>query len=290
MATQEFLTQHNQLTLLRERLANTYEEIEARAVSMIRQGEVVDNPILTGEKQDTRYALATIAMITGRADMFCSQATAAVQQVEPDMRVVPDGFRHVTLQLNFSRQGRRSILVDAKVARAYYEALRQQFSSSGKPIRLELLRVLPTIDQEQASVSVVGAFLPVDDMRIIEVRRQVRHAAEQSGLPLVGRLGEIRVIFSTLGRLPHPPRREGETAPLLDAIDHINGQIPKACDTVIEMVDILSTTRISYMGLDKHIFMEPSLSLVKPNRAVKPRFVSATQKNLLDKVRLTRSP
>lgn len=278
----ETLRSEQELYDLRQKLSTTYSEIETRARNILQQGKVEDNPILTREKQETRYAIATCGLLNGPADSFLETVSSELAKVEPEIRLTPSGFRHIAFrEVLFDERGRKGAGIDAMAARQYYKALKRGFSTPRKPVQLELVKVLPSIDREQKSISVVGAFLPVGDTQVLDVRSTISKSIEESGLPLSGRLGEIKVLFSTLGRLPHKPKEEGETIPLLAAIDTANSALPASCTTTINTIDIVSSTPISYMWVDKHVYMIPPISLVKPNVGEGPHFVTASHRKML---------
>lgn len=262
-----------QLYTLRESLTATYEKIEEKALGIIRSEQAVENPVLTGKKKDTRYAIAVIGRLSGEGDKFLGTATLAIRKVEPELNFLPEGFRHITLrEAIFTEQGRRSAGINALRAAEYYKALRVGFHQAGEPIKLEIVKLLPTIDREQNSVSVVAALLP-KNLAIIDVRQRVNQAIENANLLLAGRLGDIKVIFSNLGRLPHPPRIHEGTYPLLDTIAQLNTQIPNRPKVLIYVLDVISTTPLSYPDNSKHVYLAPPISLVTANEEVDPRFL-----------------
>lgn len=273
----------DQLNILRSMLTQTYGEIEEKASTMIREGKTVDNPILTRVAPDTRYSMAALVMVNGIADTFLGHATSALQEAVPGMRVTPDGFRHILLRdVTFNPQGRTNARIDAEAVQRYYNAIRKAFEEPSGSIQLELVKILPAIDKEQNSVSIVGAFLPTD-IRIVNARTKVHKAIEEAGLPLTSRLGEVRVLFSTLGRLPHPPQRQGERIPLLEKLQEINSHLTPNLISTINRIDMLSTTPISYVWADKHVYMNPPISLTTPNDPIKVSFITARHKLALDK-------
>lgn len=269
----ELTPPEQQLYALRESLAATYGKIEERALGIVRSGEAAENPVLTGEKKDTRYSISVIGRLSGEGDEFLEKATLAIREVEPELNFLPKGFRHVTLrEVIFADSGRRSASVNASRAKEYYRALRVGFHQAGKPIELEIVKLLPTIDREQNSVSVVAALLP-KNLVIADVRQRVSQSIEDAKLPLVARLGDIKVIFVNLGRLPYPPRMCEETFPLLDALAQLNVQTPDRPEVVIDALDVISTTPISYPNVSKHVYLNPPISLVSTNEQVIPVFV-----------------
>lgn len=283
MTDPESTPPQDQLNVLRSTLTQTYREIEEKALGMIREGKTVDNLILTRAVPDTRYSVAALVMVNGTADTFLGHATLALQETMPEMRVTPDGFRHILLrEVTFNSQGRINAHIDAEAVRRYYNAIRKAFEEPQGPIQLELVRILPAIDKEQDSVSVVGAFLPTD-IRIVDARAKVHKAIEEAGLPLISRLGDVRVLFSTLGRLPHPPQRQGDQIPLLEKLQEINSHLTPDLISTINRIDMLSTTPISYMWVDKHVYMNPPISLVSPNNPIQAQFITARNKLILDK-------
>lgn len=259
-------------------LKEIYEEIESRAITLIKEEKAVDNPILTKEKEDSRYSIAVILRTGAEADAFLKTASKELQETEPDIQFVPDGFRHINLrEVTFNPKGRLAARIDEKVVKEYYRAVREEFSEPGEPIQLRLMRILPAIDKEQDSVSIVGAFLPLN-ARIIDVRAKINHAIEHAGLPLAGRLGDIQVLFSTLGRMIHPPKRNGTKVRILDLITEINSSIPLNCETVINEVDVISTTKLSYVNVAKHVFIWPPISLIGKQSQDSVRFLKPRQR------------
>jgi len=276
-------TPQDQLSILRSSLKSTYQEIEKKAVGMIQEGTIVDNPILANTNPDTRYSIAAIVMVNETADTFLGRATSALQEVESEMMVTPSGFRHILLrEVIFNPQGRNRVDTDAAAVRRYYNTIREAFEKPQGLIQLELVRLLPAIDKEQNSISVVGAFLPTD-MKFVDARVKVHSAIEETGLPLTSRLGNVRVLFSTLGRLPHPPQQQGDNIPLLDILQEINSQITPDITSNVSRIDMLSTTLISYIWTNKHVYMDPPISLTTTNVPVQARFITAKNKLILDK-------
>lgn len=267
------------LEVFKTQLKDNYRKIEERATDIIKVGEAVDNPTLVGDKVDKRYSISTVGFVTGTEEEFLNTVIMNLQASER-LAAVPPGFLHVTFrELIFSPVGRRGKEIDAIAARAYYQALRNQFEDPGEQINFELYRVLPAIDKEQNSVAIVGAFLPLDT-RIIQIRRQINEAVENNGLALEGRLGDIRVLFTTLGRLPHPPQRADDNSfPLFSTLAEINRQIPLGLKTEIRDIQVLSTSPGSYADTRRHIYLMPPISLVQGNPLVEARFVRAAQKN-----------
>lgn len=267
------------LEVFRTQLKDNYKEIEERATGIIKAGETVDNPTLVGDEADKRYSISTVGFVTGTGEEFLNTAIINLQASEV-LTTVPPGFLHVTFrELIFSPAGRRGKGIDAITARAYYQALRKQFEDPGEQINFELYRVFPTIDKEQNSVAIVGAFLPLDT-GVIQIRRQINEAVENNGLALGGRLGDIRVLFTTLGRLPHPPQRADDNSfPLFSTLAEINRQIPPGLKTEIRDIQVLSTTPGSYADTRRHIYLMPPISLVQGNPLVEAKFVRAAQRD-----------
>ncbi len=132
------------LEAFQERLIGNYREIEERAIRTIRQGETVDNPILTGERLDERYSVTTVGLLTGPAEEFLHTVQMQLQAIEPLIHLVPREFLHITLrELSFNLLGRKAGRVDAVAARAYYQALRKRFAEPGKPpLSISYLKLL----------------------------------------------------------------------------------------------------------------------------------------------------
>lgn len=280
MFSPETVSPQDRISQVRNSLSTIYGEIEQKALSFIQSGNTADNPILIGKK-DERYSLVVCGFIHGQADHILRNAAVQLQKVEPDIRTIPDGFRHIALrELQFHPYGRRGLSLDAQTAKTYYEAVKK--CNIGDPMRLELIRIFPSIDKEQNSVSIVGAFVPIGNERAIEIRSEINHLVEQAGLPLKARIGNIQVFFSTIGRLPHPPEKEGNSIPLLAQLAGINADIPDHCETVIDSVNILSTTITSYISVEKHVYMDPPISLVQANEQTRVRFITARQRRRLE--------
>ncbi len=269
---------------IRSNLMGNYGEIEERARSLIGSGQTADNPILTGQIHDVRYSMAAIVPITGEADRFLGEATSQLLVAEPDMRITPDGFRHMILRdMSFNPTGRMDAHIDAEAVRRYYSTLRSALGAPQGTTELELVRVLPAIDKEQNSVSVVGAFLP-KDKELFALRALVYGVLEDAGLSTSSRLGEVKVLFSTLGRLPHQPIKTEHGIPLLDTLDEINEGLKSGITSTIDRVDVISSTPISFIWTDKFVYMDPPISLTESNQPVTPRFITAKHRHALDSV------
>lgn len=263
---------------IRDSFKERYAEIEKRAVDLIASGQTVDNPILTGAKKDTRYALATCVLLDGQVDQFLTEVTHQLQAIEPDRRSNSDGFRHIALrELMFNHVGRKAEKIPAEQVKYYYNLLQAEFAQGGTPIQLELVRLLPAIDREQPSVSLTAAFLPLENLALLETRSKIKHALETSGYPLTARLGDIPVIFSTLCRFPHPPKRIGDAVVLLDFLQRINENMPPNLTATATALNVISTTQISYVWADKHIYLYPPIYLNQPNPTTTPRFLTPRQ-------------
>lgn len=263
------ISSENDLSRLQLELIQKYDKIEGRGISVISNGQTVGNPILTGETKDPRYSISAIGRITDPLDSFLREATKKIKEVGPNARYVPDGFRHITFrEIIFNKSGRRETSISSKTVMDYYQALRKQNFHTG-PVCLGLYRIIASIDREQPSVSIIAGLLP-KDLNIIAVRERMGSVA------MSGRLGDIPLAYVTLARLPYPPKRDGDKVPLLDRITKINNSIPPNCETVIDSVDVISTTSISYVDVAKHVFIWPPVSLTgeqsqDPVRYLKPK-------------------
>ena len=272
-----------EVRVLRNTLLQRYDEIEGKAITAIQEGRVVSNPLLTGEKKDTRYALSVVGFLGGSVDAYLKDAAYKLQTAEPNIRVTQEGFRHVTFgEVYFNSEGRKKSPITAETARQYYNAISEKFIEEQNPVSIELFRIFPTLDREQSSLSVVAAFLPKGDLEIYRLREKITQAIEDKGLPFVGRLGTIPVIFATLGRFPYPPKSIQGYDPFLDELSEINRSLPKDKTFEISKIDLLSTTDISYMWTDKHVYMSPSISLKGNAQKENPRFITARKRKNLN--------
>lgn len=95
---------------------------------------------------------------------------------------------------------------------------------------------------------------------------------------MTGRLGDIQVAHATLARFPIPPQRNEKGAPLFDIISEINNSIPSNCETVIDKIDIISTTRMSYVWTEKHVYISPPVSLTGNQSHDQIRFLKPKQR------------
>lgn len=272
------------LEVSRARLMGIYRVIEERAIRYIREGNVVDNPLLTGEKEDDRYSVTAVGFITGSVNTFIkSVVIPTVENSDTGIQWIPDGFIHITLRdLDFNEKGRKASHIDAIAARKYFEAVRKNFEKPFGPIEVELTKIIPTIDQGQNSVSVVAAFLP-KDTKIVDVRQRLGKAVQDAGLVQGGREGG-EIIFSTLGRFPRQLLREGSQVPLLAALDKVNQQIPTNCNAIIGDIDLLSTAPGKWISIERHVYLIPPISLVKENPPIESHFVKPAHRKMLDKV------
>lgn len=271
-----------ELNAVRRDLSKRYQEIEDRATEVIAGGKAVSNPLLTGELKDTRYSLAVVGFLKGSVDVLLGDVSKKMQAVEPTIRFTTEGFRHITLgEVYFNPAGRRSSHIDAESARKYYDALLERFTTQKSSVAVELFRVFPAIDREQPSVSVVAAFLPQKDLGIYRLREKIAQAIQEKGLPFSGRLGMIPVIFSTIGRFLNPPQLERGGFPVLDVLREINNKLPSDKTVEIGQIDLLSTTTISYMWTDKHVYISPSISLTGSTEKTSPRFIIARKRRQL---------
>lgn len=248
------------LSFLYQSLIQRYQDIEARGIQVIKDGLVVENMGIKGKTEDSRYSIAAIGRINGSFGVFLSQSIEKIREVEPDIHFVPNGFRHITFrEIAFSENGRKGASIDSKRVLDYYRALREG-NFQNLPVNLELYRIIASIDKEQNSVSIIACLLPKDS-NIVNVRNQINSSISKVSLPFIGRLGNIKLAYVTLARLPNPPKREENNVPLLDIIEKINNSIPEDCQTEIKNIDVISTTKISYVDVSKHIYIWPPVSL-----------------------------
>lgn len=273
------------LEAVQEHLKSRYKKKEEQAIQLIQAGETVDNPILKGERGDDRYSVTTIGFINGPAEEYLQEVEAKLKTVEPDIHFVPRGFQHVTLRdLEFNEKGRKSAGIDAASVKAYYQALQKGFAHPPGSINLQLYRVIPSIDRVQNSVSIVAAFLP-KDTKILGIKKQLSDVITQTGLPIVERPGGYNVIFSTVGRFPHPPKTVGGSVPFLDTLHRINKSIPKELDVEIDTIDVLSTGPGKWSDVARHIYLIPPVSLTDVNPPNDGHFVRAAHRKMLDKIK-----
>ncbi len=274
------------LEAVQERLKSEYKDREKHAIRLIQAGETVDNPILTGETGDDRYSVTTIGFIKGQVEEYLQKVETQLKAVEPDIHFVPRSFQHVTLRdLEFNEKGRKAAGIDAVAVRTYYQALQKGFTHPPGSINLQLYRVMPSIDRPQNSVSIVAAFLPNKDTKILEVKKQMSDIIGQTGLPIVERPGGYDVIFSTVGRFPHPPKAVGGSVPFLDTLHRINKSIPKDSDAAIDTIDILSTGPGKWSDVARHVYLIPPVSLIDANPPNDGHFVRASHRKMLDKIK-----
>lgn len=268
----------NDLSSLCVVLIERYTEIEKKGIEMIIGGRTVANPFLTGELKDTRYSIAAIGFISDSADSFLKEVIEKLKKVEPNARYSLDGFRHITFrEVSFNPVGRKSANSSSRELIAYYNAIRGDRLQEARPVHLRLYKVMASIDREQSSVSVIAGLLPTD-LNIITVRESINSAISKADLPLVGRLGDIPSVHVTLARFPNPPRRNENGIPLLDMINEINGSITSEGEIVIDKVDVISTTPISYVWVDKHVYVWPPISLAGEQIQDAVRFLRPRQR------------
>ncbi len=267
-----------------QELLKRYRDIASGATATIEAGQVTGNPLLRGLIPDTRYSISAQGYIQGSpASRFLKDAITDLRGVEPTIKFVDETFLHLTLQeAIYSPFGRVLSGVTAKRATEYYCALRQNLPDYPDPISLKLDRVFPTLDAplpgfDKNSVSVVAALLTENDDAIFKIRDEIAASIQQADLPFAARLGTIKVIFVTLGRLTNPPTDAGK--PLLETLDDINKNIPQDCHALIDSIDLISTTKISYPYPFGHVFMSPPISLNAAMRSNGPmKFQTPSQR------------
>ena len=272
------------LEVSRAILIDKYREIEEKAVRHIRAGDTEDNYLLTGEKEDNRYSITAISLISGPADAFINSVVVpSVENADASVQWVPNGFRHITLRdLNFNKDGRRATNIDAIAARRYFEAVRKSFEKPYGSAKVELVKIIPTIDKDQNSVSIVAAFLPIDT-KIVDIRQKLGKSVKDAGLLQEGREGGD-IIFSTLGRFPHHPLGKGDSVPLLEALNRINEQISSKCYATINDVDLLSTAPGKWISVERHVYLIPPISLVQENPPAQTHFVRPAHRRMLNSI------
>ncbi len=257
-------------------LVSTHNQIAETAIQTISADAVEDNPFLLGEK-DPRYSLYACGFISGPADRYLGEMTQYIQTLEPTMRPIPDGFRHITFgELRFDLNGRKPAGVNAQTAAQYYKILQKEFANPDlPPIELELERIMTTRDKEQNSLSIVAAFVPKNDFALATARERIINATQRAQLPLNARLGKLSLMLCTLGRFPHPPEKVGDTVPLLDEVQKINSDLPKGCDAHILALAIGSTTPNHYPWVDRHAYLIPPIALDTENNPRSPTVIRA---------------
>lgn len=228
------------------------------------------NPILTGQLPDTRYSLAAQGYINGSdAGKFLGRMIDQLEEAEPTISFVPKNFLHLTLgEVAYNPNGRKSSVITAGTAKQYYQALNNRLPRSDKPLRLKLHSIFPTLDlpiegTNKRSASIVSVFTTEGDEMIYQIRDGIRTSVQEEGLEFSARLGVIRVIFITLGRLTQPPFIREDYIPLLDSLQRVNEQIPNNCFAQIDNIDLISTTPVSYPYPWGHVFMDPKISLTE---------------------------
>lgn len=256
-------------------LIKTYIQIEESARDAFQSGQVVGNPFLAGEAVDTRYSICAQGLINGsKASVFLQNSIDLLKAVEPTIEFVDPHSLHLTFQeVCYTPKGIRDYVKEAgsplknviDSLRLYHKAISNKLPSYD-PIRLRLLRVFPTLDapipnSDSRSASIVASFLTDSDPSIYRIRRDIGTAVTNSGLPFNSRLGAIKVIFFTLGRLRQSPTIEEEGLPILRAIDKVNEEIPSNCFASIENIDLISTTSVSYPYPYGHLYAWPPIAL-----------------------------
>lgn len=248
-----------------EELRDLYGKIETTAVGVIKSGKAVGNPFIKAGIKDTRYCISADAPIDASPiASFLAHAANQIAAIEPSFKAIPKELLHLTLtEMTHGESGRKGLGVKAAQAKGYYEALVSNYPSS-KPIRLELLRIMPTPDAppnpnspEERSIAVVDA-----------------------GLDFIERpgIGFLKVIFVTLGRFAEAPKREGETIPLLDKLGEINKNIPPDPKIIIDGIVVDSSTPINYFEPRGYTFLWPPIPLDKGKRTTNPpRFLTSNQ-------------
>lgn len=259
-------------------LLETYQSIEQASNAALVNGEVTGNPILTGQVPDTRYSVCAQGYILGSpASDFLETAINKLQQAEPSIRFVDPDFLHLTLQevvyspIGKRPVGQRGAIVDAARAKAYYKALRDGVPSNPN-IELKLHRVFPTLDapindSNLRSASVVASFLTEGDDTLFKIREDIGNAVTDANLPFSARLGTIKVIFITLGRLTQPPYLSDRNIPLLNVIADINRLIPNGSKAIIRDIQLISTTPVSYPYPNGHVFLYPPIDFDRSTRS-----------------------
>ncbi len=240
----------------RQNLTTIYDEIHAQAVESIVSGGVVENPLF--QNKDPRYGVMTVGLIRGEINTFLQSVVKKLRRVEPAARLISEDFLHLTFrEIVFNDEGRA---ITAQEAKEYYNAVRKNFVNKIEPINLELYKVILSLEREQPSVSVIASFLPVNNLAVYHVRKQVREAIPKEGLELTGKL-ESSLMHSTIARLPQAPQATEGRIKILDVVDEINRLISRPCKGNIDEIDMVSTTPLSYVWTDKHVFFWPPIAL-----------------------------
>lgn len=269
-----------------EDLTRTYTEIEQVAIAGIREDKVIGNPVFEEGYRENRYSIASCGMLTGsQAGNFLTTAIDILTSVEPTVRFIPADFLHLTFgEIVFGTAGRRATHVNTQTLMEYYWAIRNNLPQNYDTMRLRLQRILPALDPplpgtDQRSVSIVAGFTTNGDNGIFRLRQDIRDAVTDSSLKVTSRLGAIKVLFVTLGRLRQVPRVEDGQIPLLDAIDNLNRKLMPEHQTAFDYIQLLSTTPLSYPNTDKHAYIWPPIALNKDQQQLdQPRIITANQR------------
>lgn len=260
----------HELEQTRNRLNLAYAEIAGKAYGTMAVGAAEGNPFLLGEN-DPRFSLYTCGLIIGNADRYLGEATRRVLRLDPSMRTIPDGFRHITLgELYFDENGRPDS-INARSASQYFKALQAEFTGLGEQIELELRQVILAPDKEQNSLTLVAAFLPKNNLNLFDVKERIKMAVKKTGLPLQTRLNNLSPILCTLGRLVYPVNDTNGFDSMLVELETINRNLPKNCIAKILSVVVGVTTPGNYFLTDRHAFLVPPIYLYSKNDPVSPQ-------------------
>lgn len=199
-------------------------------------------------------------------------AMNVVGSIQPGFIAQPKEFLHITLsEVAYHEEGRKFTQVNRQSAVEYHQALTNNLPDHPNPIGLVLHRIIPTLDPkvgDTATASLVGAFLTGGDSSIYDIRSQIRQSVELNQLNYSARLGQIRVLFVTLGRFSETPMRTKSGVALLIALEELNSNIPANTPAEIRELQLISTAT-SYPLSNGHVFIDPAIDLSKPQRSEK---------------------
>lgn len=268
-----------------EVLKERYAQIEETAKTAIHEGKVIGNPILNEIFRGDRWSISTQGFLKGSdTGDFLQQASKVLAAADPGLDLAPPEYLHVSFtEVAFDPTSRQaSGLTSADVIK-YHDAILANFPQGMPPLRLNLYRLLPTLDPKVEGVegqtgAVVAGFLTQGDEEMFKIREGINNAVHQAGLK-TGSIygGPPRVIFVTLGRFAEAPVKDGSRIPFLEALDQLNKDMHPGLTTYITQVRIISTTPVEYKTPRGHIEIWPPLALEKrhqlegPTKFIRPR-------------------
>lgn len=267
-------------------LINIYSGMKDTAVEAIRNGMVMENPIIN--EKDRRYGISPdVPLADSSVHTFLSEVLTKIKSLEPTAICVDPKDLHMSLgEVFFSPSGRQDNLSSAQV-RDFHQAIREGISDFD-PIRLSLFGIIPALDpplegHNKRSISIVAAFLPNDNFAIYkladEIQDSARKVRNQNHLEAEGpRVGRRKVLLVSLTRLMREPEKEGEEFPILSLLDKVNRNISKEHNLTVEKINIISTTPINYIMPKGYVTLDPPILLNKDKRSdASLRFVRPSQ-------------